>query len=254
MGARLVKVLPSAELIEETPGEPRIRRVDVAGTEVLLGRLTGGRVVAFSATCPHQQTDLEGATFFDGRVRCPLHMYLYDPETGENLVPARDAKPANLWKLKPGYMPVYPVEEHDGWIWVGPDPKPPPAAYDAALERPPAPGAPTTAATPVPATPAAAAQMEHPVEVLRVAPDSTFSLRLVTTPRPGFMWRVQTDSPLLSVVEERFHPGDAGEPAGHLVRVATRGEGESTLRCLYARPWDTEPVEVRTYEVRIQAG
>ena len=76
MGTPPVKVLPSAELIEETPGEPRLRRVTVAGTDVLLGRLSGGQVVAFSSTCPHQQTDLAGATFFDGRIRCPLHVYI----------------------------------------------------------------------------------------------------------------------------------------------------------------------------------
>ena len=252
MGTRLVKVLPSAELIEETPGEPRLRRVNVAGTDVLLGRLTGGRVVAFSATCPHQQTDLEGATFFDGRVRCPLHVYLYDPVTGENVVPARDANPANLWKLKPGYMPVYPVEERDGWIWVGPDPKPPPPAYDPDRERPPAPGTRRPAAAPAaPATPTVPTRTEHPDEMVRVAPGAIFSLRLVTTPRPGFTWRVECDGTLLAVVEERFVPPEAGEPAGHLVRVTARGEGESTLRCLYARPWDTEPVEVRTYHVRI---
>ncbi|MDQ3642589.1 MAG: Rieske (2Fe-2S) protein, partial [Actinomycetota bacterium] len=72
MTPSFVQVLASADLIEETPGEPRLMMVTVAGTDVLLGRLAGGQVIAFSATCPHQQTHLEGATFFDGRVRCPL--------------------------------------------------------------------------------------------------------------------------------------------------------------------------------------
>src|SRR3954447_4410548 len=97
----LVKVLPSAELEEATPGEPHLRKVTVAGTDVLLGRLDGGKVVAFSATCPHQETQLDAGTFFDGKIRCSLHGYLYDPANGENLIPARDANPANLWKLKP---------------------------------------------------------------------------------------------------------------------------------------------------------
>jgi predicted secreted protein len=148
-------------------------------------------------------------------------------------------------------MPVYPVEEHDGWIWVGPDPKPPPSAYDPDRERPPAPGTRRPAPS-APVAPAASGPTEHPAEMVRVAPGATFSLRLVTTPRPGFTWRVEIDGPLLAVVEERFVPPEAGEPAGHLVRVTARSEGESTLRCLYARPWDTEPVEVRTYEVRIE--
>ncbi len=252
MDSSLVRVLPSAELIEETPGEPRLAMVTVDGTDVLLGRLTGGKVIAFAAHCPHQQTHLEGATFFDGRVRCPLHVYLYDPQTGENIVPARDAKPENLWKLKPGYLPVYPVEERDGWIWVGPRPKPPPPAYDPDLERPPPPGSRRTgAAEPLATAPAApAGPTDHPAESITVAPGGTFSLRLSTTPRPGFMWRVDTGGPLLAVVEERFEPGD---PPHHHVRVTARGEGAATVRCLYARPWDTEPTEVRTYEVHVQA-
>ena len=248
MTPSFVQVLASAELIEETPGEPRLLMVTVAGTDVLLGRLAGGQVIAFSATCPHQQTHLEGATFFDGRVRCPLHVYLYDPQTGENIVPARDADPANLWKLKPGYLPVYPVEERDGWIWIGAEPKPPPASYDPEKERPPAPGARRPAAQEA-VPPSVDAPLDHPAKILRVAPGGSFTVRLPTTPRPGFVWRVETGGPLLAVVEERFEPGDLPR---HLVKVAARGEGRSTLRCLYARPWDTKPVETRTYEVRIE--
>jgi len=246
----LVRVLPSAELIEETPGEPRLQRVSVAGANVLLGRLAGGRVVAFSAMCPHQDTDLEGGTFFDGRIRCSLHGYLYDPQTGENIIPARDAKPENLWKLKPGYLTLYPVEERDGWIWVGKQPQSPPPSFDPAKERPPPAGArgPVPAAEPL-APAAAAGPTDHPTKILKVAPGGTFSLHLPTTPRPGFMWRVETSGPQLAVVEERFEPGD---PPHHLIRVTARGEGQATLRCLYARPWDTKPIETRTYEVRVE--
>ena len=246
MGKALVRTLPSEELIAESPGEPNIRRVSVEGVDVLLGRLSTGPVVAFAAQCPHQKTNLEDATFFDGLVRCPLHVYLYDPLTGANVLPARDADPANLWKLKPGYLPVHPVEERDGWIWVGPEPKGPPPSYDPALERPPAA---QPAAAPVSTRPAPGGTVEHPRKTLRVAPGGTFQLRLPTTPRPGFAWRVETGGPLLAVVEERFELGD---PPRHLVRVAARGEGEATLRCLYARPWDTQPAEVRTYVVRVE--
>ncbi len=244
----LVRVLPSADLIEETPGEPRLMMVTIDDTDILLGRLAGGKVIAFASNCPHQQTHLEGATFFDGKVRCPLHVYLYDPETGENIVPARDAKAENLWKLKPGYLPVYPVEERDGWIWVGPEPKPPPRAYDPAKERPPVAGA-RPAATVTEAPAVADGPTDHPTKILKVAPGGTFALRLPTTPRPGFIWRVDPPGPLLAVVEERFEPGD---PPHHLIRVTARGTGEATLRCFYARPWDTTPVETRTYQVRVE--
>ncbi len=253
MGHALVRALPSDELLAESPGEPNLRRVTVEGTDVLLGRLSDGPVVAFSVRCPHQQTDLEEATFFDGLVRCPLHVYLYDPLTGENVLPSRDADPASLWKLKPGFLPVHPVEERDGWIWVDPRPQPAPARYDPQLEAPPArPAAGNTeSAAPAGERLTAGGPVNHPAKTIRVAPGTTFTLRLATTPKPGFVWRVETGGPLLTVVEERY---DFGDPPRHIIRVAARGQGESTLRCLYARPWDAVAAETRTYTVRVEQG
>jgi nitrite reductase/ring-hydroxylating ferredoxin subunit/predicted secreted protein len=229
------RILPSADLVGEAP-----QRATVAGTDVFLSRLPDGRPVAFAANCPHQRTDLGRATVEEGVVQCTLHGYCYDTETGENLYPAGEVEPPELWKLRPGYLPTYPVEERDGWIWVDPDPNPPPPAYDPDLERPPPAPAP-----PAPGPPGGV----HPTKTLKVAPGTTFGLRLPTTPRPGFAWRVETGGPLLAVVEERY---EGGERPVHFVRLAARGEGRSTLRCLYARPWDTKPTEVRTYEVRIE--
>ena len=111
------RVLDSASLAGDS-----LRRVSVAGTSVMLGRLADGTVVAFSSNCPHQRTDLGRATFVEGVVQCTLHGYCYDTETGENVYPAGEVDPAELWRSKPGYLPVYPVEERDGWIWVGAEP------------------------------------------------------------------------------------------------------------------------------------
>lgn len=250
MEASPTRVLRSEELAAGGVGEPRIHRVDVAGTPVLVARLAAGELVAFSATCPHQQTNLDAASFCpDGNLRCPTHEYLYDPRTGENLEPARQARPENLWKLKPGYLPVYPVAERDGWIWVTPRSKPPPASYDPAREvRPVAGGllAPALAAPPATMVPGGAE--DRPGTTLQVREGSTFELRLETTPRPGFLWRVHLDGPLLAVVEERYDPSEAS----HKVKVAARAPGQTALRCTYARPWDSVPAEVRTYSVQIE--
>ena len=62
-------------------------------------------------------------------------------------------------------------------------------------------------------------------------------------------YRPNKSSFRLTEFRSSFEPGD---PPRHLVRVAARGEGESTLRCMYARPWDTEAAEVRTYVVRVE--
>jgi nitrite reductase/ring-hydroxylating ferredoxin subunit/predicted secreted protein len=231
----LRQILPSAEL-----PAGKLHKVTVAGHGLMLGRLPGGEVVAFSSNCPHQDTDLGRATFVDGVVQCPLHGYCYDAVTGENVYPAGEADPSELWRLRPGYLAVHAVEERDGWIWVATEPLPAPDSYDADLELPPVPAGPP----PAPLPPGGV----YPPKTLKVAPGTTFGLRLPTTPRPGFTWRVEAPGPYLSVVEERFQ---GGERPVHLVRIAARGEGQATVTCRYARPWDTKPAETRTYEVRI---
>ena len=204
------------------------RRVAVAGADLLLARLPDSRVVAFAATCPHQRSDLDVATFCEGRVRCPLHLYEYDLETGENVVPTRELDPPELRKAAPGYLRVHAVEGRDGWIWVGEEPKAPPPSYE-----------PPVASAP-PATSSA--------DILRVPPGATFELRLPTTPRPGFVWRVGTEGSVLAVVGQR------SERDGHVVRLAARSAGRTTVRCTYARPWDREPADVRSYDVVVDAG
>ena len=224
MDEPLVRALASGELVAGAAP----RRVTVAGADLLVARLPDSRVVAFAAACPHQGTDLEGATFCDGRVRCPLHLYEYDLETGENVVPTRDLDPPELRKAAPGYLRVHAVEECDGWIWVGEEPKAPPPSYEPPV------------ASAAPAPPAG--------DSLRVRPGATFELRLPTTPRPGFVWRVETDGSVLAVVGQR------SERDGHVVRLAARSSGRTTVRCTYARPWDREPGEVRAYDVVVDTG
>jgi nitrite reductase/ring-hydroxylating ferredoxin subunit len=85
---------------------------------VLLARLDDGTVAATSTVCPHRGEDLSGGRLYLGAIDCPLHHYLYDPRTGENVYP-RNVFPADLAdRLAP--LPVYPVMEEGGWIWVGP--------------------------------------------------------------------------------------------------------------------------------------
>jgi len=249
----LVRVMRSADCPVGTPQDPELRLVSVGTTEMIVVRLADGEVVAFTRRCPHQGTDLSDASFFDGRLRCPYHLYLYDPHTGENLVPARDAKPENLWKLKPGYLPTYRVEERDGWIWVAPGPRPPPPTYDPERERRPT-GTPGEVGDTAPAEPVPGegdGPIEHPTKTVRVGPGATFELRLPVAPRPGHVWRVEVVDGPLEVMEERFDPTD---PPRQRVTLAARREGVTTLRCVFGRPWDAVPAEIRTYVVRVEAG
>jgi nitrite reductase/ring-hydroxylating ferredoxin subunit/predicted secreted protein len=255
--AELVRALPSEECPLGTPQEPELRKVRVGDSEMILCRLSDGQVVAFGTRCPHQGTDLMEASFFDDRLRCPHHLYLYDPRTGENVIPSHDARPENLWKLKPGYLPTYRVEERDGWIWVAERASPPPPGYDPAREQRPvgarpaeaAPGVAAGAGRPAGET-GAAGPVEHPTKTLRVRVGAGFELRLPMPPRPGHVWRVEASRGLLSVVQERYDP--TADPPRHRVNLVARHEGVATVRCAFGRPWDATPAEVRTYVVRIE--
>lgn len=239
-------VLRSEELPPGTPNRPEIHHARVGESEVLLARLADGEVVAFDAKCPHQGTSLDGATVWDGNLRCPRHLYLYDPRTGENVLPAREADPKTLWKLRPGYLPVYRVEEREGWIWVADRPEPPPAAYDPQKERPSR--LPEPEPEPPSPVPAPSGPVEHPPQTVTVVSGQEFEVILPTSLRPGHLWRGDVPEDLLVVVSQRFQSGD--NPC-HRVRLRACRHGEAPMRWSYARPWDVEPVEVRSFVVRV---
>lgn len=211
-------------------------------------RLETGAVAAFAARCPHEGTPLDGATLFDNSLRCPRHVFLYDLETGENLVPARVNKPETLCKLKPGYLPIHRTEERDGWIWVAETPEPPPAAYDPLLEQgPPAPRPPASEPPAEPAAPTPAASTPE-VGAVRARVGEEFELVLPTTVRPGHFWSIDAPGATVAVLGQAFAPDD---PPRNVVRLVARSPGKVTVSCAYATPWGRAPAEVQTFEVQI---
>ena len=107
------RVLPSGEL--PVGG---LAKVFVGGRPVLLARLEDGTVAAASAVCPHRGEDLSGGRLYFDAVDCPLHHYVYDLRTGVNRYP-REVFPADL-AARVAPLPLYPVKEEGGWIWVAP--------------------------------------------------------------------------------------------------------------------------------------
>lgn len=247
--------LRSDECKVGTSAEPEFSRVKVGKSEVLVARLPDGEAVAFAALCPHQETPLDAASFFEGHLRCGRHLYLYDVHSGENIVPARTSPPEALCKLKPGYLPVHRVEEREGWIWVAETPEPAPPAYDPAVERGTASGAGDGSAgvrtRPGPApgpAPAPAGPVEHAPETVAVRVGEEFELVLPTSPRPAHLWRASLP-PGIAVVWEEFAP-DA--PPRHVARLVARAGGEAVVRFTYATPWDSKPAETRSFVIVAQ--
>ncbi len=220
-----------------------IVRTAAGRRQVMVARLSSGAAVAFATRCPHQDTDLGGATVVDDRIRCPRHEYLYDPCTGENVFPAQASDPDQRWKTRPGYLPVYVVQERDGWIWVAHRPLPPPPTFDPSLEELPL-GAEVLDETGADTGQEVGADA---ASVLRVQVGTTFEIRLPTNPLPGHTWEIKTGR-RLAVVEQGLLPAD---PPRWQVRVAARKVGEDEIRCAFRHPWDVEPSERRRYVVRI---
>lgn len=223
----------------------RLQAVKAGGRALLVGRLDDGSVVAVAAFCPHEGTDLGRSTILDGELRCPQHKYVYEARSGRNVHPTA-SWPDRLWKLKPGYLPTFPAEERDGWVWVQGEPNPPPPEWDPRAEEEPAAEE---------AGPAAAPEREADAEAgtgtteVSVVAGGTAELRVPTTPRAGFLWTVRVEAGLVTVVGERFEPGEGV----HVVSLAAGGTstGADTVTCEYRRPWDAEPVETRTYTVTV---
>lgn len=231
-----------------TVSEPTIRKVRLGRSRVLLTRLPSGEVVAFAPRCPHEGTSLVNATLFEGRIRCPRHNYLYDPSTGENILPARETRPEKLWRLKPGYLQTHPVQEQEGWIWVSDVPNPPPPAYDPDLESGPPPDPDTVAPR------SEAAEPEEPVAAPPATVTATagteFELALPTRPLPAHIWQVEVSGAAVAVLDETM---ESGEGCTVRVRLAARKPGEATVRCAYAQPWADRPQQVHTVTVHVRA-
>lgn len=236
------------EALATTIGVPTIRDVRVGRADILLTRLVTGEAVAFAASCPHQAVSLKTASVFDGYVRCPQHYYLYDPRSGRNILPTNDAPPSALCRLKPGYLTTYPLEERDGWIWVDSRANPPPAGYDAELEAGDGPERASADAAPVPRPPSGAEPVDHPTESVTAEAGTAIELVLVTSVRPGHLWRVEVSGPQVVVIGQVFQQG---EQCAYRLLLAAREAGQATIRCVYAQPWSDRPTETRTYSVRV---
>jgi nitrite reductase/ring-hydroxylating ferredoxin subunit len=244
-----VKVARSEDLRAIEGLDTELFEVDAGDESVVIGRRGNGQVVAFARTCPHEGTELAQATFVDGMIRCTRHNYLYDPCTGENVVPFRISPPESMWKLHPGYLPTYSVEERDGWVWVATQPGPPPKVWDPELEvRPP------RAERQMPPLPSAkdanpAGPVVAEAEHLEVDLSAAFELELpMDNAPPAHAWNIEATESILTVLEKRLEM----QPTPHLrVRIVTRELGQGTVTCTFGRPWDKTPAEIRKYIVDV---
>lgn len=91
---------PAGELAEGTA-----RSRELSDLPVAVCRLDG-RLSAFHALCPHQQSDLAEGIVGRGGITCSDHLWHFDLRSGRcSMVPGAE-------------LVLYPVREEDGWIVV----------------------------------------------------------------------------------------------------------------------------------------
>lgn len=218
---------------------PHFCEVDLDGDKVLLTRLVSGEVVAFAAYCPHQGAPLRNGNIDRGHIRCEQHKYLYDPRTGRNVLPSRDASPKALERLRPGYLTTYDVDERDGWVWIGERPKPPPRD-DAPPQLP--------AMQPQPAPPCDE-PLALPPQTVEVVAGQEFELDLPTRHRPSHVWRLDVSGESVEVLGQRLD--ERADGLHYVVRAMARSAGTAEIDCVYGKPWGS-PHDTRTFLVHVR--
>lgn len=242
---KLVKALKSEEvpLPREAPGGfsmPAIRKVNVAGQDILVTRLATGEAVAFAAHCPHQGTPLDRAVLIGDQLRCAQHNYVYDPVTGHNVRPSLNANSDALFRLKPGYLPTFTVQEKEGWIWVSHRPNPRPSG------RPPRPAPPPSRHIPPPMQGKAPSKESLPPENLTLG--TALDLEISTNPEPGHLWRLESDLGVVSLTGQIFD-GDA-----NVYRLTLVGEkrGAETVRLIFGKPWGDHHSKTLSLDITVR--
>jgi len=100
-----------SEALERNP----IRRV-MLGEPVVLYRTASGKAVALADRCPHRFAPLSKGEVRGDAIQCPYHGLRYDPQGACVFNPH-----GNHRIPKQALVKSYPVEEHDGivWVWMG---------------------------------------------------------------------------------------------------------------------------------------
>ena len=101
-----MRYVVAAKVKDVKPG--RIKGVRLRGGHELAIANVGGRFYAFQAYCPHNGWPLTWGAIDDGAVVCALHLWRFDPATGEAIDPPQV-----------DCLEVYPIKVDGDQVMVG---------------------------------------------------------------------------------------------------------------------------------------
>ena len=89
---------------------------------------------ALEDRCPHRQLALSASCLRDGQLQCPYHGWRFDSEGRLSALPGHDPQQP----LPPIRVPAFPLQAHDGLLWLRPASSGAPLPPALALELEPA--------------------------------------------------------------------------------------------------------------------
>ena len=98
-----------------------------------------------------------------------------------------------------------------------------------------------------------------PEEKISVGIEDEFIIALDANPTTGYDWEVSCDWYKLQLEEEKYSPDEktevlSGTGGTKYFRFSASKTGETDVTFVYKRPWETEIVEQRVFEVEIKGG
>lgn len=91
----------------------------VLGVPMALFRDESGKAVAALDRCPHRNVPLSPGKVVSGQLQCPYHGWRFDGEGRCRAIPTRATDDTDVVGRR---VPVFPVREQDGFVWVVPTP------------------------------------------------------------------------------------------------------------------------------------
>lgn len=81
-----------------------------------------------------------------------------------------------------------------------------------------------------------------------------FTVQLREQPAAGYEWRCEPLPAGVTLLGEDVRPNASmvGAPAEHAFRFRADMVGDMTLRFIYRRPWEKQPREVRSVDVKVE--
>lgn len=82
----------------------------------------------------------------------------------------------------------------------------------------------------------------------------TFVIELEGNPTTGYEWQLEFDPEMLELLDQGITPMSSNFGAGAAQRFELRAShpGDATIRAIYKRRWETNPIDEQTFDVQVK--